>query len=57
MDVDMTDKSTKFFLYLTHHRSFQFLLEATLTRYVMAAILDFQDDRYRKTWNDKYLGL
>jgi len=49
MDVDMPDKSTKFFLHPTHHPSSQYLLGAILIKYVKTAILDFQDDRYRKT--------
>jgi len=57
LDDEMPDKSTNLFVHAINHHSFQFLLGATFTMYVKAAILDFQDGRYRKTYNDQYLGL
>ena len=44
-DADIPDKSTNFFPRATHYLRFHFLIGATSSRYRMAAILDFQDDR------------
>ena len=42
MEVDMLDKSTKFFLWTAIYAYFQFLIGTTFTESVMAAILDFK---------------